>query len=299
MRKNLPVLSALCAFTVAVWGGNGHWLRVVSEDTGEPLPFSIIELDNGKFLTTDTNGLINLAVVAPKGKPLAVTSFYHKKKNLNLEEPDVPDTVTIRLKPSFMSLNEVRVRPLKKDKDIFRGKYSVLKPEFIDGKFINKGEVPEKWYIEGVRINAKKNKLNVLKAFGVNVVPSDTMPQQFVFRLSIYDVSGKKPDDPRNLPTPVVEPIYVLMDKDSITPQGFRFELPEPIDLPSRAVICVSYPTIDILDRHHVIDFVSSDTGDFFLYGNPYYLYPRNIIGLRLTYSPYFWEYTQYSLPKE
>lgn len=298
MRKNLTVLLALCAFTVAVWGGNGRWLRVVSEETGEPLPFSIIELDNGKFLTTDTNGLINLAVVAPKGKPVAVTSFYHKKKNLYLEEPDVPDTVTIRLKPSFTSLNEVKVRPLKKDKDIFIGKYSILKPEFIDGKILIK-EHPETWWISGVRINANKNKLNVLKAFGVNVVASDTMPQQFVFRLSIYDVSGEKPDDPRNLPTPAVEPIYVLMDKDSVTQQGFRFELPEPVDLPSRAVICVTYPSLDVLDEHHAIDFVSSDTGDWFVYGNPYYLRPRNIIGLRPTYSPYFWEYTQYSLPKE
>ncbi|MBD5357580.1 MAG: carboxypeptidase-like regulatory domain-containing protein [Bacteroides sp.] len=307
MKQLLSILFVLCLFTLSVMAEKGPWVKVVSEDTGEPLPFSVIELVNGWFITTDTNGIANISHFRILPDTIAITSFNHDKKKLTLNGINPLDTITIKLSPSFVSLNEVTARPFLKYKDITIGKKKSLVNEFCGIRIVpNPSYNPndtasnnERWVNLGVKITAPKNTLNVLKAFGVNVVPTENTPKNFIFKLIIYDVSGKKPKDPKDIPTPVCEPLYVVMDRDSITEQGFRYELPQPIDLPEKAVIIVKYAQFNPLKEGEAIDLVETLSGKGFFYGNPYYESSHTIFKIRVSLSPFFWEYTQYSLPKE
>lgn len=306
MLKNLTVLFALWVSTLTVQGVNGPWLKVVSEETCEQLPFSIIELDNGLFFTTDDNGIADLSPLNPMPDYISVKSFNHEKKTLQTSTLLPSDTLTVKLSPTFVLLKEVEAKPLNKVKDIYIGKKSSLSNEFASHCLIPKpANMPpkdknDKWSYFGVRINASKNTRNVLKAFGINVQLSPNTPKYFVFKIMIYDVSEDKPKNPRDLPAQACEPIYVLMNRDSITDQGFRYELPEPLDLPDKAVLIVrDGEVLNSMEEGQSIDFVTTFSGSGFLYGNPYYPTSHTIFRIKTTFSPFFWEYTQYSLPKE
>lgn len=296
--KKVPIIILTILVFSQYCYASGKYIRIESYDTRETLPFSIIEFDNGRFLSTDSTGIIDISKIALETEYVIIKSFNHERKKIMINEIPYSDTLIVKLKPTTVTLSEISVTPLIKDKDIVIGKASLAKsyPDFHITK--RKEYTPhEKWYEVGVKINTKKKKLNMLKAFGVNCVPSDTMPENFIFRISIYDVSGNKPTFPQNIPEPICEPIYILMEKSMVTADGFRYELPDYVRLPEKAVILVDWPYEQYMDSNMSIDMVSTASGGWFLYGNPYFQTLKTIWGFKYTLSPFFWEYTQYQLP--
>lgn len=277
--------------------------RITSEETGEALPFAAMDIKGAYMLNADSLGVISLLSIPENTDTAILYAFNHKSKSISLSGLGINDSIVIQLKPSYISLPESKA--LIKDKDITKGKIDLRKFRKWNYQIHKRREnidttVNEKWVRPGIVIKAKKNKLNVLKAFGVNVLISDTIEPVFNFVLKIYDISDKKTDDVTAMPSPVCDPIIVTMSKEQVGMDGFRYEFPDPIPLPQKAVIIVEWGENPPATENYTLDLVSSLDGNWFYYGNPYLITERRgLFFMRASCTPYFWEYTQYSIPED
>ncbi|MDE7410316.1 MAG: hypothetical protein K2N09_09900, partial [Muribaculaceae bacterium] len=289
---------------------NSITLRIISDDSDESLPFSIIRIPNMGALRTDSMGIASINLSEQNIKNILVSSFGHETQNVLIPQ-DAEDLLEIRLKAVPFRLQETVVKPLKKDKDIVIGRqkhsfgifntsYLNIFPEYGIDTLSNRIYQ----YEPGIKFKAPKGKVNRLNAFGINIQPTDSMIKELTFILQIYDMYGYNHQDTTSVPNLAYPPIKVkyrseLVDKKN---KEFRYVLPESIDLPDDCIIIVSLTWYD----ENNVSFLEGKylkvltTNNCLLYkeGNPYKLAFTPFLVKKFP-SPYFWELTRYYSPEE
>lgn len=282
-------------------------IKVISAENGDALPYSSVMVLNKGMRHTDERGVAVLNANECRGAAFAVTCFGYATESFVLE--GTQDTVFVRLKESPVMLAETVVRPMKKDKDITVGRQKLNLGIFNKGKFYPPF-MPDSTLRElepyefGFEFKAPENKLNRLRAFGMNVLPGDSMLNQLDITISIYDMEGHDPLDTITIPTPIMEPIQLKYKASEVnrSRKEFRYEFPAPIDLPTETIIIVNirwsmedgiYTT-----EGKELAVLLTRNGKWYKEGNPYKEYNPPYSGKK-KHTPFFWEYTQYSLPEE
>lgn len=288
-------------------------IKVVGEDSSDPLPFSIIRIQNQDLIYTDEEGIASVTGSSLQGKEYTVASYGHYPKKMVIPE-NFTDTILISLKESPVSLKEAIVRPLKKDKDIKMGRQKlnlglfnrgVLYAPMNDSTYLDVGDsISGKFHFHyGFEFKTPEKKLFRLRAFGINILPSDSMLTRIDYYISIYDVAGHDPNDTITIPTPIYPPIKVEYSLDQVDKKdrAFRYVFPEPLDLPEEAVVIVVLVNPkengEYITEGKRLNVLVTKNGKWYEEGNPYKEYNPPYTGKK-KYTPYFWEYTQYSLPE-
>ncbi len=282
-------------------------IKATSEETGKAIPFTDIIIKGTGVVHTDDAGIAKVLLSECKGKTLTVSSYGHLSKPFTINE-ETSDTLIVRMKETSLPIINEDISKLKKDKKFKIGRTKRNLHFFNNGYFTAPAKIDSikskaQPYELGVQINAPEGKVNVLNAFGINILPKDSMFNQLNFTLYIYDVTGIQPGDSLKTPTPVYKPIPVHYSINDVNKKRkeFRYDFPEPLILPSKTVIVVDWSYCE-KDGHYttegnLLTFLATKTGEWYWEGNPYKEYNPPYVGKK-KYSPYFWEYSQYSLPE-
>lgn len=311
MKRGLTLFILVSIVRIFILYSDSIVIKVVAKDTSEGLPFSIVRIPNVGSKNTDCNGILKINWENSAGKEMMVSSFGYDDHMLKLPMSPL-DTISVELVSSPTLLKEIVIKPLKKDKDITKGKVRANLGFFNTGYFnVNPdhdidsitGRLFE--YSIGIPIEAKRGKINYLRSFGINVVPCDSMVEEMTFILNIYDVTGHDLIDTLSAPKLANPPIVVKYRADQVDrkKKEFKYVLPEPIVLPQEAVIMVDGTWYDdqgnsfLRGKYFKIRF--SRIAVDYMEGNPYKRrFQSDFLGLKDP-SPYFFEYTQYSLPDD
>lgn len=243
------------------------------------------------------------------GGSMIISAYGHKTREISLliEEND---SLVIRLHEQSIPLQEVTALPLIKDKDITMGRQT-LNLGFINTTEFNinpsypRDSVTGRIYEDelGVEFKAAKGRINRLKSFGINVIPTESMIEELTFILEIYDMT-ETPLDSNSVPQLAYPPIRVKYRSDLVNykKKEFRYDFPQPIDLPKECIIIVSLTWFDENGRPNLkgtrLRALTTRNCLFYKEGNPYKLAFPPFLSKKLP-SPFFWEYTSYFLNED
>lgn len=283
-------------------------IKVASAGSDAELPFALVRIPEMGILHCDERGITEIRNEDANKKTLHISAFQHEPAQVKYDDIK-GDTALIRLVPSFKTLAEINIKPWIKDRDIKFGKNKHkffwntmywLSPYREDSVL----RIPTPFDI-GVEINAPEGKANVLKTFGLNAKYTDSTLSEFDVWLNIYDVTDHVPTDQESIPVPAYEPIMIHFSKDQLNrkEKEYRYEFDDPLILPEKAVIIVNWSWCKENDKFitegEKLELICTKTGKYYAEGNPYkeyYNYAEFFNSAKL--SPFFWEYTQYSLPE-
>ena len=235
---------------------------------------------------------------------MIISSFGHKTKVIPIHL-DATDSIVVRLQEVPTSLQEVTALPLIKEKDVTMGRQKlnlgfINTTEFNINPAYQRDSVTGRIYESelGVEFKADKGKINRLKTFGINVIPTESMIEELTFILEIYDMT-ETPLDSNAVPQLAYPPIRVKYKSDLVNrkKREFRYDFPEPIDLPKECIIIVSLTWFDENGECNLkgtrLRALTTRNCLFYKEGNPYKLAFPPFLSKKLP-SPFFWEYTSY-----
>lgn len=305
MRHQILILTAFIVATVMA-ERTPLVIQVTNESNGEVLPFSSLRITDKGILHSDENGILLMNYDEGAGKEAVVSAFGHENKNVTIPQL-TEDTIKILLKEIPVVLNEIEIQPLKKDKEFKTGRQRIdlgilnrgyVLPPFMEDSTLR--EMPP--YEFGYEFKTPPNKLFRLKAFGMNVVPSDSMINELDILISIYDMEHCQHADTIPVPTPISKPIQLKFHSSEIDrkKREFRYVFPEEIDLPKDAVVMVSLGWSMKDGRYSTegkeLILLFTRNGKWYKEGNPLREFNPPFSGKKKR-TPFFWEYIQYSLP--
>lgn len=310
LKNLLPLLSSFLLIFIYSEPCYGVSLSVLSDKTSEPLPFSIIRIPNIGVWRTDSLGNVSINLSKTKIRcDLMISSFGHMTKEISVPL-DSTDNLVVRLQEVSTPLPDVTVLPLIKEKDITMGRQT-LNLGFINTTEFNidptypmdsiTGRIYENEL--GVEFKAAKGRINRLKTFGINVIPTKSMIEELTFILEIYDMT-RTPADSNAVPQLAYPPIRVKYRSDLVNrkKKEFRYEFPEPIDLPKECIVIVSLTWFDENGKSNLkgsrLRAHTTRNCLFYKEGNPYKLAFPPFLSKKLP-SPFFWEYTSYIINED
>ena len=304
MKRYFHIICSMVIFILYAASIHALTLRIISKDSNEPLPFSIIRLPNIGVIRTDTLGIANINQLGTKINDIYVSSFGYETQHVSVPL-NQKDTFYIRLNAAPFKLEEAVVKPLRKDKDIVNGRckhsfgifnttYLNIYPEY--GVDSISGHIYQ--YEPGIEFKAPKGKMNRLNAFGINILPTDSMIKELVFSLNIYDMSGHNPEDTISIPNLAHAPIKIRYKSELVDFKNkeFKYVFPEPIYLPDDCMIVVGMTWYDennvsFLDGKYLKVLTTNNCLQC-KEGNPYKALPGFIF--KKLPSPFFFELTRF-----